>query len=172
MARGNETAQSSAKFGLDTARSGYGALMPELQGDVRNPQGFAAPDLARMNTAVQESAGGSNAGAIGQGALLTGRTKNPGAASAAIAESTRRSGEEAQKNALGIKIRDAELKQNKRQSALQGLGAVSGTALGAVAPGVQADNAAKEASWGWAKHILSPLLGAAGGAAGSYYGAR
>jgi len=149
--------------------------MPELASEAAHPAGFAPKDIAAMNTSVQQSEGGSNAGAVGQGALLAGRTKNPGVASAAIPEAVRESGETASKNALGIQTKNAMLKEDQRQSGLKGLQGLNATetgagisALGEVAPAVNADVNAKNASWGWAQHILNPLLGAAGGAASGY----
>ena len=170
MARGSQEAQGAARLGLSTAKSGYGTLMPELRSDIINPTGMTEQDIARATTAAQQSAGGATAGATGQGALLAGRTRNPGSAQAAVAQSARNAGEELQKNALGVRLADAELKQDKRSRAMGMLGQAAGEGLGAVAPSVQADAAAKEASWGWAKHILGPVLGAAGGAAGGYFG--
>ena len=172
MARGSKEAQGGAKLGLQTATTGYGTVLPELQRDVTAPAGFSEPDLAKMNTVVQQSGGGANAGAVGQGALLAGRTKNPGMAAGAVAQSARNTGEEASQNALGIRVKDAELKQQKRQAALGQLGQVSGQALGQISPNVQADAAQKEASWGWAKNIFGPIMGAAGGAATGYMGRR
>ncbi len=182
MARGSDQATQAASSaqGLSNQYSGnagatYGALMPELASEAAHPAGFNPTDLARMNTAAQQSEGGSNAGAVGQGALLAGRTKNPGVAAAAIPEATRESGETASKNALGIQTKNAMLKEDQRQAGLKGLQGLNATetgagisALGEVAPNVQADTAAKNQSWDWAKYILDPALQAAGGAASGY----
>ncbi len=182
MARGSDLAQGAAKSaqGLSSQYAGnagatYGALMPELASEAAHPAGFNPRDLAAMQTQVQQSEGGSNAGAVGQGALLAGRTKNPGVAAAAIPEAVRESGETASKNSLGIQTKNAALRESQRQSGLEGLEGLNKTetgagisALGEVAPAVSADTAAKNASYDWAKYILDPTLQAAGGAATAF----
>lgn len=166
MPRNPTASQGAGDLGVATARRGYGTLMPELEGDITNPEGYSDAEQAQMNTAVQQSAGGSNAGAVGEGALVAGRTRNPGSMAAAVAESTRHAGEEAQKNALGIKVKSADLAQSKRSDALQSLGQVTQGALGEVAPNVQAETDRRRQGSEWWKSILQ----AAGGAAGSFGG--
>ncbi len=182
MARGSDQATQAATSaqGLSNQYAGnagatYGALMPELASEAAHPAGFNPRDLSAMQTQVQQSEGGSNAGAVGQGALLAGRTKNPGVAAAAIPEAVRESGETASKNSLGIQTKNAALRESQRQSGLEGLEGLNKTetgagisALGEVAPNVNADVAAKNASWDWARTILDPALQAAGGAASGY----
>jgi hypothetical protein len=182
MARGSDQARGAATAAQNlsnqyagNAQSGFNTLMPELQTEAAHPAGFNPVDLARMNTGAQQTAGGSNAGAVGQGALLGARTKNPGAAPAAIAESTRESGQQLSKNALGIQTANARLREEQRQEGMKGLQGLTGletgagiNALGEVAPNVNADVNAKNASWDWAKYILDPTLQAAGGAASGY----
>lgn len=182
MARGSDQAKAAATSaqGLSNqfagnAGAGYAALMPELTTEAAHPAGFNPTDLARMNTGAQQTAGGSEAAAVGQGALLGSRTKNPGAAPAAISEAARESGQQLSKNALGIQTANAGLREQQRQEALKGLQGVTANetgasigALGEVAPNVNADVNAKNASWDWAKNILDPVLGAAGGAASGY----
>ena len=182
MARGDDQAKaaevSANKFsgGLQSNTGQlYSTLAPQLSVDSLHPTGFTPQMEADMNTASQQSVGGSNAGAVGQGNLLAARTKNAGGPDAAIAESVREGGRQASKNALGIKIASAQLAQQKRAQALGQMGDLYGTsttgansALGQVASNSQADTAAKNASWNWASQILVPMMGAAGRAAGSF----
>lgn len=165
MPRGSSDARAGSQLGLNTAGQAYGAVMPELMGDATNPAGINPADLAKMNTAAQQSAGGTAAGAAGEGALLEGRTKRPGSAQAAIAQTARTSGEELSKRALGVQTANTALKQEKRQSALKGLEGVGGAALGQVAPNVEANTKAASQSWDWATKLLGPILQAAGGPA-------
>src|SRR5690348_4147207 len=82
MARGSEQANTAAtsaqnasnQFGAN-ANALYSTLAPELMSEAAHPSGFGPQELARMNTAAQQSAGGANAGAVGQGALLAQRTR-------------------------------------------------------------------------------------------------
>ena len=62
----------------------YGGLEPTLQAEASHPSGYTPMQKAQMNTAAQQSAGGSESGAVGQGGLYAARTKNAGAAQNAI----------------------------------------------------------------------------------------
>ncbi len=183
MARGSDVAQTGAKTGLGlsnqlegNASSAYGTLMPELQAESANPQGFGPTDLAKMNTAAKQTAGGTQAGAVGQGALLAARTKNPGAASAAISESSRTAGEHQSQENLATEMANAKLKEAQRQSGLSGQEELTSLetnagigALGQVAPNVNANTNAANESWDWARTILDPALTGAGAGAGEYF---
>lgn len=126
-----------------------------------------------MTTTAEQSAGGSQAAATGQGALLAGRTKNPGTAAAAIQESSRNAGEQLSKNALGIKTANAQLKERQRQAGLTGMENMTALDTGAgvnalriVPEAVNANTNAANESWDWAKYILDPAMQAAGQGAG------
>lgn len=143
----------------------YGGLAPQLQAEATAPAGFNPSDLAAMNTAAQQSAGGATSGATGRGALLAARTKNAGTADAAIADAARSGGQRLSDAAVGTQVENAQLKEHQRQSGLSGLEHLYGENLGAgvqsagqVAPDVNADTNAYNASWDWAKDILDPLL--------------
>ncbi len=179
MARGNQqattagtSAQNFATQNQGQANATYNALAPELQQEVAHPTGFTPKQQSDMTTAAEQSAGGSNAGAVGQGALLAGRTKNPGAAAAAIDASSRHAGQNLGQETLGIKNADAMLQQKNRQAGLAGLGQLNqqelggaNQALGIVPEAANANTNAINASYDWAKDIMAPLVGAAGGAA-------
>ena len=152
----------------------YSTLAPTLEGEVAHPTGYNPMDLAKMNTAAEQSAGGTQAGATGQGALLASRTKNPGTAAAAIAESARGAGEDLSQKALGIQTGNARLKQQQQQEGIAGLGGLTNeetnagiTSLGQVAPLVQANTAAVNASYDPFTDILDPTLNALKGAGGA-----
>lgn len=176
MARGSAAASNAADTAARTsaglsgnASALYGTVAPALTRDVVNPTGFSPADLAAMDTAAQQSTGGSEAAATGQGALLGARTRNAGAPMAAIAESTRTAGENLSRGALGTRIQNAMLKNTNRRAALGGLESLYGTnvsganaASGQIAGDVNADTNARNASWDWASHILQPVLSAAG----------
>lgn len=126
-----------------------------------------------MNTASQQSAGGSQAGAVGQGALLASRTRNAGSADAAIADSTRKASQTLGNDALKTQMANADLEQKQRQAGIGGLESLYGTqlgdansALGVVPSAVNADTNAENASWDWSSALFQPLLGAAGNVAG------
>ena len=176
MARGSQAANTGATAAQgisnqSSANAGalYGVLAPELESQIANPQGMSPTDLAAANTASQESAGGSEAAAVGQGALRAARTHNAGTADAAIGEGTRGASQALSKAALGTQLANARMKEGERQAATSGLEGLYGTntgasvnALGEVAQNVNANTNAENASWDWAKYILDPAMAAAG----------
>jgi len=179
MARGSQTAQQGASAGLaqnqalsNTAAAGYSALAPQLQAQAMNPQGFGATNLARIKTENEQAAGGANAGATGEASLIEGRTKNAGGLGMALSKSARDIGKGLTSANLSANLANEGLKEQQREGALKGEEGLYGTnlagagaALGAVAPNVNADVNAKDASWNWSKYLLAPILSAAGGAA-------
>lgn len=174
--RGNEEAQQASKSGLGYSRtlqgqqgSLYGTLAPAYSRDIANPVGLTPTEKANMNTAAMESEGGANAGAVGQGALQTARTRNAGGADAAIQESAREAGRGVTRAGLGTELADTELKQRKEAAAKSGMGQLYGIssgaanqALGETAANVNANSEAEQQSWNWAKFILDPAMKAAG----------
>lgn len=177
MARGNPQAsgaagQSNANANafMGNANSLYGDLAPTLESEVANPQGYAPADRTAMETGAQQSAGGSEAAAVGQGGLQAARTRNAGATGKAVSDASRGAGESLSRNLLGIRTADANLKSNQQQQGLSGLEGLTNTetgasnaALGNVAPLTNANTNAENASWDWAQDVLSPVLKAAAG---------
>ena len=186
MARGSEAANTAANSantlsGGLTANAGalYGALAPELEAQAAHPAGFSPTDLADMNTAAQQSAGGSEAAAVGRGSLLASRRRNAGSADAAIGEGVRTAGQNLSKAAVGTKVANTQLKERQHEAGLSGLEGLYGTnlggattTLGQVASNVNADTNAQNASWDWARFLLDPALQAAGGGLSAYEGAK
>ncbi len=182
MARGNQQAQQASQSGLDYSKNLqgqqnqlYSSLAPTLQQDIAHPVGLNPYEKAQANTAAQESAGGSQAAAVGQGALQAQRTRNAGTADAAIGEGARGAGRNLSRAALGTELQDSAMKQQKQQAAkgelagLYGVATPGGSqALNSVASNVNANTNAAEQSWNWAKYLLDPALQAGGQAAGGY----
>lgn len=167
MARGSQTATDAATSSLSHANALFGGLEPGLMSQAVAPSGMSPADLAAADTAAQESFGGSQAGATGQGALLASRTRNAGTADAAIAESTREAGRGVAREGVQTRLKNAALKREQQESAQRELGSLYGTTLEQVAPNVNANTNAVNASWDWAKDLFGPIVGAAGNAAGS-----
>ena len=179
MARGSAVAQEGATTGLAQNKalfnqSGalYSTLAPQLAAQAANPRGMGPQDLARADTAAQQSAGGSQAAATGEASLIEGRTRNAGGLGMALGKAAREGGRQLSEATLGTRMADTELKENQRKEAIRGEEGLYGTSLagsgqslGQVASNVNADTGAKDASWNWSKYIMSPLLSAAGGAA-------
>jgi hypothetical protein len=81
------------------ANDAFNAVFPQLQNQAQN--GLPQADQAALNTASQQSIGGSNAGAAGQANLAAARTRNAGAYAPAVAESVRSGQRQNSENALG-----------------------------------------------------------------------
>lgn len=108
----------------------YGGLEPQLQAEAAAPSGYTPTQMASMNTAAQQSAGGGNASAIGQGDLYAARTRNAGGAKEAIGAATRGSGENLSNEAVNNQVQNANLQQKQRQEGLSGEQGLYGTELG------------------------------------------
>jgi hypothetical protein len=167
MARGatnqaNKTfgeAQSAFNTGTNRANALYGQLMPILQGEATNPQGYSPKDLGAMNTASQQSVGGSTAGAVGEGNLAAARTRNAGAFAPALDEAAREGGRTLSQNALEIQGKNADLKQKQQQAGISGLGSLYGQnsdeLLKALGLGNEATNTAiNSGKSGWFQNML------------------
>lgn len=173
MARGSDQATGAAtsaqnlsnQYGAN-AQGIFSSLEPTLAAEAAHPAGMSPTDLAKADTAAQQSAGGGQAAAVGQGALLAGRTRNAGSADAAIAKSTETVGQDLSKAALQTQLKNASLKQQQQQEGLKGMEGLYGqnagesvSALGQVASNVNANTQAENASWDWAKDLVDPLMG-------------
>lgn len=178
MAKGSKQAQQGATDSgnfAGTLRSGassvYNTLAPQLTAQATHPMGMSPTDLAAANTAAQQSAGGSQAAAVGQGGLLAARTRNAGGAAAAIGEASRGAGRNLSEAALGTQLKNATLKEQQRGEAQTGLGRLYSTnvsganeAAGEEAKLLEANEAAKGHSF-WGK-----LGGAVAGGIGKLIG--
>lgn len=105
----------------------YGGLEPTLAAQAAHPSGYTPAQTASMDTAAQQSAGGSTAGAVGQGGLYAARTRNAGAGQAAIGASDRAAGSNLSNAAVGVQNKSANLAQGNQRAALGGLEHVMGT---------------------------------------------
>lgn len=128
MGRGTSKEGLANSQTANTLSSGYnanatdtlGVLSPALTQEVQNPQGFAPEDLTAMNTASQQSLGGSQAGAAGAGNLRAARTRNAGGGDAAIAESARQGMRQNSQNAVTIQANNALQREKNRQAGISG----------------------------------------------------
>lgn len=107
------------------------SLTPELEAQAANPSGYSPTQMGAMTTAAEQTAGGSNAGATGGALLRAARTRNAGAAPAAIGEANRGASQELSQINAGIQGRNADLQQRQKAQALQGLEGLYGENVGA-----------------------------------------
>lgn len=172
----NTSVADSGAF-MGNANSLYGDLAPTLEGEIAHPAGYAPSDLSAMETGAQQSAGGSEAGAVGQGGLYAARTRNKGGAAAAIADASRGAGQQLSRNLLGVRSANAGLKNQQQQAGISGLTNLTGletgastSALGNVAGLSNANTNAENASYDWATDVFDPILQAAGTGAAAFKG--
>jgi hypothetical protein len=99
----------------------YGWLEPAEQQQYLNPQGYSPQQMGAMNTASQESTGGSVGGATGQANLEAARTRNAGGFQGAVSSSARSAGRNLATNALDVQMAQANLQQQQKAQALQSL---------------------------------------------------
>jgi hypothetical protein len=148
----------------------YGGLEPALAARAATPMGYTPAQKASINTAAQQSAGGSTAGAVGQGGLYAARTRNAGAPAATIGAANRAAGSNLSRNAVNTEVKSADLGQQNQRAALGGLESVYGTELSGGENALGLSNQAlgianqADANNPWMK-ILQSSLGAAGQAA-------
>ena len=119
-----------------------GSLTPALSAAAYAPSGYTPGQKAMIDTAAQQSAGGTNAGAVGSGGLYAARTRNAGAAGTAIGSSSRAAGAGLSKAATGTEVKSADLAQKNREAALGGLGSIGSEQTGA---GIGALNSSNQA---------------------------
>jgi hypothetical protein len=106
-------------------------LTPALTQEAINPTGYTPTQMAAQTTAAEQSAGGGNAGATGGALLRAARSRNAGAAPAAIDQSNRNASQNLSQINAGLQTNNANLAQKKQQSALSGLEGLYGENVGA-----------------------------------------
>jgi hypothetical protein len=173
----SQTANSFANTYGSNASNIFSDLAPTLEAQASHPGGMSPTDLAAANTNAEQSAGGTQSAAVGQGALRAARTRNAGGGDAATEASARHAGEQLSQAGLNTRLANARIKAQQQGEAESGLGnlygqSVSGgnQALGEVASNVNANANAENASWDWAKDLFDPIIQAAGQGAGAAAG--
>ncbi len=116
---GTAQSRSGQLYGQGTTL--FNQVDPQLTSEMVNPQGYTPQQLAYMNTASQQSLGGSVGGVTSQANLTAARTRNAGGFQGAIASGSRAGARQLSENALGIQKSQADLQQAQRQQAIQQL---------------------------------------------------
>lgn len=151
-------------------------LTPQLTQEATNPQGYTPQQLAYMNTASQQSLGGGAAATIGQANLTAARTRNAGGFQGAVGDANRATQRQASQNAVGIQAQQANLQQQQRQEALNGLQSLYGvdeqTALGYLNSSNSALNSENQGSATIDKNLWNNVNGIQGVVQGGLTGAQ
>jgi hypothetical protein len=165
IALADRAAQAQASQAANTAKgaaAGYGdvargignEIVPQLERDVTNPQGFTPSQLNDMLVAGEQGAGGVASGITGQAGLQAMRTRNSAALSGVLDENARRKMQTTSQNALNVRGEQARLQQAQRASALRQLESLYGTdvggqlrAMGIIPEDINAELAAGRQGW-------------------------
>lgn len=155
-----------------TASTALKPLQSYEKNQLTNPTGYSPAELADMLTKSSQSLGGSQASAVGAGALAASRNRNSAGYTTALDDSARNAMKQQSENALGISGQDAALKQQKQQQAASSLNniydsSMQGTlnALGVGNGSINAQTNADQATTG----LWQPVLTAAMGGASNFF---
>ena len=165
--------QGAAKKNAGTAgdvATGYGStaagigssIIPGLEREAQNPQGFTPVQKNNMLVAGQEAVGGANSGVVGTGNLAAARTRNAGGFARALDEAARQKGRQLSTTALGVENEDARVALQRQQDAQHQLSGLYGTNTSdqLKAMGLQnedLDTALKAGQSGWYQNALGGL---------------
>jgi hypothetical protein len=118
QAKGNKTTADTLGSNLGSEAAGVGAaVIPGLEREATNPQGFAPTDVNNMLVAGGEAVGGANAGITGEANLEAARTRNAGGFASALDEAARTKSRQLSTNALNVSGEQAREKLKQQQFA-------------------------------------------------------
>ena|ERR1700735_3158778 len=183
MRQAQQQASDAEKTATSTA-GGYAAsgnqiasnLIPGLEREANNPEGFTPEEMNNQVVAGEQGAGGANAGIAGQAALQAARTRNSSGETAALDSASRNKTRQLSENALNVQNKSAELGQQKQMRAQKELGGLYGTDTEAnlKAQGLSTEDINSEVNAGksgWFQNmnqLISTLTSGAKSGAGAY----
>lgn len=139
MAR-QQTNQANSTFGTATDNAtGFGAdastigstLVPQLQQQLLNPQGYSQGDMGAMLASALGGAGGAGSSISGIANQRAANTRNDAGFTTALTEAARDRGKTAAASAEGIAGDNAGVKLQQQQNAQKMLSGLYGTDVGA-----------------------------------------
>lgn len=173
------SSQGDASTARDNSGTLYNQLFPTYENEATDPQGFDPTTKANMKTSAMQTAGGSTAGAVGEGDLMAARTRNAGGFDAAGDEAERIGARQLSSDNLGVENADAALKEQHKQQGIAGEQGLYNTQqsdlladMGLSNQDVNTEVSAGQS--GWLQNfmgIIQTLGGAAAGAGGAMTGA-
>lgn len=171
-ASGSSGVKNDAFAGLGQAQgqadNAYNTVNPIYTQEATHPMGLTPQQIADQRTASDQTLGGSDAAAAGEGARLAATTNNAGGYQAAIAEAARRAGQTQSQNNLGIDNESDMLARQQQQEGLAGLNGIYNTQSQDALSYLNTANAAKPTFWqNMASDYGGQLATAAGHGAGA-----
>jgi hypothetical protein len=154
--------QNQYNTATSNAQGLYNQLVPTYTQEATNPQGFGKADLASMNTAAQQSAGGGVAAAEGKAGTEAAANRNLGSFAPALDEASRQATRTLGQEALGVQGENAQLKERQRQAGISGLSGLqeeqNADVLKSLGLGTEDVNAAVNAGKsGWFQNMLATI---------------
>lgn len=173
-ASGSSGVKNDAFAGLGQAQgqadNAYNVTNPIYTQEAQHPMGLTPQQIADQTTASNQTLGGSNAAAAGEGALQAARTNNAGGYQAGIAETARQAGATQSQNNLGIQNESDMLARQQQQQGLAGLNGIYNTQSGDALNYLNTANAAKPTFWqNMAEDYGSQVATGAGKAMGALF---
>lgn len=123
-------AQTGAGYGAGATSIG-GMLVPQLEADVTNPQGYGTQAENLMLGQGLGAAGGATSGIVGEEGLRAARSRNVGGSAGVLDEAAREKMRTSAGVGLDVATKNAQVQQQQRQSALKQLEGIYGTDVGA-----------------------------------------
>lgn len=109
------------------ANNAYNIAAPIYGQMATNPTGYTAQQKANLTTASNQTLGGANSAAAGEGALASARTNNAGGYQAAIDDAARGASAQQSQNNLDIENQNVNLQNEHQQEGLEGLSGIYNT---------------------------------------------
>jgi hypothetical protein len=151
MASGGSGVKADAfgSYGTATgqANNAFNVANPVYTQMATHPTGYTPQEIANQQTASNQTLGGANSAAVGEGALASARTNNAGGYQAAIDDAARNAGATQSQNNLGILNRSADLQRQQQEEGLHGLSGEYGTGSQIGLGYLNAANNAKPTFW-------------------------
>ena len=168
------TATGTANQYSGQANQVNSSLVPGLEREANNPEGFTPEEMNNQLVASEQGAGGSTAGITGEANLRAARTRNSAGYTAALDEAARDKDKTLSENALNIQDESAKLGQEKQMAAQKELAGIYGTdvnanleAQGLSTKDIEAETEAGKSGWFQnMTQLISSLRGAGGGSNG------
>jgi len=149
------TGQTNANTLFGESQGEQSSILPFLNQEATNPQGFGQQTMGEMTTAGGQATAGTLGSGINRANLTASRTGNQAALSDIIAAATRGSQATTSNNALDLGLQNARLKQQQQQAGISGIGSLAGeneqsslSSLGLSNQAIQDWATANTSAWG------------------------
>jgi hypothetical protein len=168
LAQENVTnADNASSSLLQQGQAEQAQVLPFLQSEMNNPQGFGQQGTNELMTAGGQATSGAVGGANEAAQLRASRSGNPSSSASIIDAAARGGAQQQSNNALGIDTANLQQKEAQQQAGAQGISALSGGNIGESLSALGLSNqAVQDYTNAYTKTDWQSSLGAVAGAAG------